>query len=197
MGRFASAHPDQPGGAHAPRDALTAHSDPFRGQLHPDPGHSIGTPGTGVDGPQTPAQDGVGFGPSRGWAAPPRVVAAGGDTQHPAHRGDVIQGLVRLHEREDLGGTEPVSRANQAAAFERISRSSRSRRFSRRSRNSSSCSSVVRPSARRPSSRSVWRTQLRIAWAEASNSRASSPGVRPARTSSTTRWRYSGGLRWM
>lgn len=40
--------------------------------------------------------------------------------------------------------------------FFRISRSSRSCRFSRRSRRSSSRSSVVRPSSRRPSSRSAW-----------------------------------------
>jgi len=43
---------------------------------------------------------------------------------HPA-RLDRIAGLVRLHELVDSGGIEPVSRANQAAAFARISRSSR------------------------------------------------------------------------
>ena len=63
-------------------------------------------------------------------------------------------------------------RANQAAApFFEISRSSRNCRFSRRRRRSSSRSAVVRPSERRPSSRSACRTQLRIASAEASNSR--------------------------
>ena len=37
-----------------------------------------------------------------------------------------MRGPVRLHELEDLPGTVPVSLANQAAAFFRISRSSRS-----------------------------------------------------------------------
>lgn len=56
----------------------------------------------------------------------PRMIAAGGDTQHSAHRGDWIVGLVIAHEPEPFGGIAFVSRANQAAAFERISRSSRS-----------------------------------------------------------------------
>ena len=48
-------------------------------------------------------------------------------------------------------------------------------------------------------SRSAWRTRLRIAGAKHSNSRASSPAVRPGRTSSTIWRRYedlveSGGL---
>ncbi len=77
---------------------------------------------------------------------PPRVVPAGGDLQHAAHRGDRVPGLVRSHEPEDFGGIASVSRANQAAAFARIARSSRSVRFSRRSLASSSFSAVVRPS---------------------------------------------------
>ena len=122
------------------------------------------------------------------WERPrpsPRVVPAGGDAQHSAHRGHPMMGLIRLHELEDLSGIVPVSRANQAAAFFNISRSSRSWRFSRRSRRTSSSSKLVRPSSRRPSSRSAWRTQLRIADAEHSNSRASSPGARPVRTRAT------------
>ena len=58
--------------------------------------------------------------------ASPRVVPAGGDAQHPAHRGHPMMGLIRLHELEDFARTEPVSRANQAVAFASISRSSRS-----------------------------------------------------------------------
>ena len=53
-------------------------------------------------------------------AASPRIVPAGGDTQHPAHRGYPVDGPVRSHELEDLPGTIPVSRANQAAALFRI-----------------------------------------------------------------------------
>ena len=58
--------------------------------------------------------------------ASPRVVPAGGDAQHPAHRGHPMMGLIRLHVLEDFARTEPVSRANQAVAFASISRSSRS-----------------------------------------------------------------------
>src|ERR1019366_9090996 len=82
--------------------------------------------------------------------------------------------------------------ANQAASFDSISRSSRSTRFSRRSRLSSSRSAVVSPSLRRPSSSPACLTHLRIALAEASNSRANSAIGRPARTCSTNRRRYSG-----
>src|SRR5262249_31094667 len=123
----------------------------------------------------------------------PRIVPAGGDVQDPAHGGDAMGGLMRLHEFEDPGGIEPVSRANQAAAFFRISRSSRSVAFSRLRRCNSLRSSVVRPSLRRPSSRSAWRTQFEMHWAVGSNSRARSDGDRPARTSSTIRRRYSSG----
>ncbi|TDD24764.1 CPBP family intramembrane glutamic endopeptidase [Nonomuraea diastatica] len=57
---------------------------------------------------------------------------------------------------------------------------------------SSPFSALVSPSWR-PSSRSAWRTQVRIDCAEGWNSLASSSGVRPARTSSTVCRRNSGG----
>jgi hypothetical protein len=62
----------------------------------------------------------------------------------------------------------------------------------RNRRLSSSRSAVVRPSSRRPSSRSTCATQLRIACADGSNSLASSSGLRPARTSSIICRRNSG-----
>src|SRR5206468_12921230 len=118
--------------------------------------------------------------------------------QDPAHGGQAMEGLVGGHELESLDGIEVVSRANQAAAFERIARSSRSCRFSRRSRRSSSCSSVVRPSVRWPAASAACFTQFRIAWAEGSNSRPSSSGVRPCRTSSIICRRNAGGYaRWL
>src|SRR5262245_1642650 len=123
----------------------------------------------------------------------PRVIAASRDLQDAALQIDRTYGLVRLYEFVDPSGIVPVSRANQAAAFFRISRSCFSCRFSRRNRLSSSRSSVVRPSWRRPSFRSACATQFRIAWADGSNSCASSSGVRPARTSSTIRRRNSAG----
>src|SRR5216683_2704365 len=134
----------------------------------------------------------VGARPCRRRALAPRIVAAGGDGQHPAHRGNCVHGLIRVHELERRDGTEPVSVANQAAAFDSISRSSRSTRFSRRNRLSSSRSAVVSPSLRRPSSSPACLTHLRIALAEASNSRANCAIGRPARANSMIRRRYSG-----
>src|SRR3954451_12478813 len=122
----------------------------------------------------------------------PCIVAAGGDAQQPAHAGNRILCLVIAHEPEPFGGIVFVSRANQAAAFERISRSSLSWRFSRRSRLSSSRSAVVRPPSPRPPLRSDCANQFLIDCAVGSNSAASSSGVRPACTSSTI-WRRNSG----
>jgi hypothetical protein len=44
-----------------------------------------------------------------GGKRPPRIVAAGGDSQYPAHRGNSVAGLIRVHELERRDGTEPVS----------------------------------------------------------------------------------------
>ena len=123
----------------------------------------------------------------------PRVVPAGGDAQHLAHGGEGMGGLIRLHELEPFDGIEPVSRANQAAAFFRISRSSRSAAFLSPETLQLPRSSVVRPSRWRLASRSACRTQFRIHYAEGSNSLASDSGLRPLRTSSMNRSRYSSG----
>jgi hypothetical protein len=69
---------------------------------------------------------------------------------------------VPAHEPEPFAGIAFVSRANQAAAFQRISRSSRSWRFSRRSRLSSSRPPVVRPPLPRPALHSLCATQFLI-----------------------------------
>src|SRR5262249_51901846 len=111
----------------------------------------------------------------------------GGDTQQPTHAGNRIVRLVIAHELEPFRGIVFVSRANQAAAFDRISRSSLSSRLS------SSRSAVVRPPSPRPALRSHCPNQFLIDCAVGSNSRASSSGDRPARTSSTIWRRNSGG----
>ena len=75
---------------------------------------------------------------------------------------------------------------HQAAAFASISRSWRSRRFSRLSRRSSSRSALVKPSCERPSSRSAWPTQLRIAERKARTPEPAPPAsgpIEPARPS--------------
>ena len=115
-------------------------------------------------------------------AAQPSVVAAGGESQHAAHPLDGEIGLMGVHELESRSGIELLSRADQAAAFPRMSRSIRSCRTSRFNWHNSCRSSVVSPSLRTPSSRSACLTQVRIAPAEGSNSRASSSGLRPDRT---------------
>ena len=102
------------------RAVIAVVDDRVRGQLRMNTRHTVGAPRVAVD-----RRD------ARRRAAPqPRLVTAARDSQHSAHRRHPVFGLIRLHERKDLPGTALVSRANQAAAFLRISRSSRSR-FSR------------------------------------------------------------------
>ena len=123
------------------------------------------------------------------------VEARPGHAEHARHDEDRDGGLVRAHEPEEPDGTAPVSLANQAAAFNKISRSRRRCRFSRRSRDNSSRSAEVRPgraSSRRPSCLSARAIQLRTDCAVGSNSRARSSGSRPARAKSTI-WRRNSG----
>src|SRR5437660_3433695 len=196
--RFPTAHALHAGGPHEPGDALAADLEAARREFSVDAWCAVRAARHPVNRVDVRRQLHIGPRPRRQRALPPRVVPAGGDTQHAAHGGDLMDGLVCGHELESLDGIVLVSRANQAAAFERIARSSRSCRFSRRSRRSSSCSSVVRPSVRSPASRAACFTQFRIAWAEGSNSRPSSSGVRPCRTNSIICRRNAGGYaRWL
>ena len=178
---------------HQTRHPLAGNTLALIRQFGSDPRRSIGASTPAVDLLDPGSQLRILLSSSRGRPLAPRVVPTGGNAQHLAHRDDGIALLVLAHELEDFPGTEPVSRANQAVAFARISRSRFSCRFSRRSRPSSFRSVLVNPSARRPSSRSACLTQLRIDCAVGSNSRPSSSGALPARTSSTIRARYSGG----
>ncbi len=88
----------------------------------------------------------IGLGPRRRLALTPGVLTTARDLQQTTHRLHQIEGLVRTHELEGFGGTASVSRANQAAAFDKISPSSRNCLFSLRSRTSSAFSSRVKPS---------------------------------------------------
>src|SRR6266536_3014282 len=126
----------------------------------------------------------------------PRIESTRRDTEDTAHRRDRKAGLVIPHESESLDvcvGIVPVSRANQAAAFESMSLSSLSCRFSRLSCRISCCSDDVRPSFLRPPSKSACFAQLRIVWADGSNSFAKDSGVLPARTNSPSCSRNSDG----
>ena len=101
-----------------------------------------------------------------------------------------------LHESEDrfVFGI-PVSCANHAAAFPKISRSIRRRLISRRRSVSSLRSSVVNPPSPCPWSQSACFTHRLIAHWETPNSRANSGSHRPARCSSTSCRRDSGAYR--
>jgi hypothetical protein len=90
----------------------------------------------------------------------PSVIAARRNLEDAAHRSDGIIGLVRFHESEDRFGRSVFSRANQAAAFERISRSNSSCLTRLRSRAISARSSVVKPSLRVLPSSCACLTQL-------------------------------------
>src|SRR5512138_1816327 len=119
----------------------------------------------------------------------------GATAPHTAQAADRIGCLVGAHKLEDLGGIESVSRANQAAAFARISRSSFNCLFSLRRRTNSAFSSLVKPRCawRWPRSSSSCLIQLRMHCAVGSNSFANSSALRPDRASSRICWRYSGG----
>ncbi len=113
---------------------------------------------TGVDRADPFQQHLVSHGVRRGRTLPPRVIARLRYAEDARHDRDWKDGLVRAHEFEDPGGIAPVSRANQAAARERMSRSSRSCLFSRHNRASSSHSAAASPltfSSRRPPCRSA------------------------------------------
>src|SRR4029078_1244867 len=184
--------PLQPRLPHQTRHSFAAHGSSLSSQLGMHARSPIGPPRALVNGANLHQQPLIGLSPLRGRTPRPGVVAAGGDAQQPTHPAHRVLGLVGSHEPESLGGIESVSRANQAAAFAKISRSSRSWRFSRRRRRSSSRSAVVGPPSRRPSSRSACLTQLRTDGPEGSNSFANSSGDRPERTSSTI-WRQNSG----
>src|SRR6516162_4253582 len=179
--------------AHEPRHALAAHVNALVCKLSVNAGCSIRPVRSRMDRNDAIPQHGILDRTPRRRSSRPRMIAAGGDAQNAAHRGHRMNGPVLAHESVSFGGTVFVSRANQAAAPERMSRSTLSCRFSRRKRWSSWRSAEVNPSARRPSSRSTCATQLRIVCAVGSNSRANSSGVRPARTRSTICRRNSGG----
>ena len=121
-----------------------------------------------------------------------RRISGGPGDQVPADRGG--EGTPQRLPAVPRAGCAPrqLLRLVQAAFFN-ISRSS-SRIFTwRRSLRSSSRSLLVNPSSRRPASRSACLTQLRMHWADGSNCRASSSGVRPDRTRRTISARNSGG----
>ena len=150
----AGAH--QPGPAHQPRDPFAAVSLTSAPQIGVNAWRAIGLARAGVHGPNPFQQRSVGHRVVGRRSLPPSVETSLGHAEHARHGGNREAGLVRAHEPEEPDDTAPVSRANQAAAFDKISRSTRSCLFSRRSRANSSRSAALRPgstSSRQPSCR--------------------------------------------
>jgi len=121
-----------PGGPHPPPSAATLDAfdlhqpaNPFAGatdivveaQLGPDPGHTVSTPGTGVDGDYQLAQPVILVATLAARTVSPGVVAAGGDAQQPRHPAEVVTGLLSRDELECRYRLERGSCAKKTAAF--------------------------------------------------------------------------------
>ena len=132
---------------HQACNPLASYMHAFARELRVDTWCPIRAARTRMQGTDARKQLGIATRPS-GWLThQPRVVTARGDPEQPCHRCNGPPGPVRSHESvPPLGGTAPVSLANQAAACERMSLSIFNSRFSRRRRESSCRSVVVSPS---------------------------------------------------
>ena len=109
--------------AHQTSDALLAEVDAIGLQLGMDARRPVRAFGGRVDRANALDQHGIILGASRQRPLRPRIIPAGGDAQHAAQRGHRVDGPALAHELEPFDGIAFVSRANQAAAFDRISRS--------------------------------------------------------------------------
>jgi hypothetical protein len=98
------AHALQAGAPHEPRDPLAPDVNSPVCELGMDAGHAVGTARLAVDCLDLGAQLHIGPRPPGQRPLAPRVVPAGGATQHAAHGGDRMDGLVCRHELESLDG---------------------------------------------------------------------------------------------
>src|SRR5690606_28018852 len=103
--------------AHQTGHALLADADPALLEVRVDPKRAVRAVRLGVRSSDGSDDLGVTLGPRGRWALQPGVEAAPGDSEDLGHARDGEGGLLRSHELEGPDGTEPVSRANQAAAF--------------------------------------------------------------------------------
>src|SRR5215203_6769468 len=158
--------------AHDAGDAFAADMDAqAQAQLGVDAWGAVGATAAVMDLADLFAEQRIRPRPVGWWAAGPGVVARARHTEHAGELGDRVVGFLRI-DQPVAAHRRSVSLAKKTAALRRISRSSRRSRTSRRSFRSSSRSAVVRPSERRPASRSAWRTQARTAVSVRSSSRA-------------------------
>ena len=124
MDELATARTDKTCRRHQPGDALATDANAFGRKIDMNARRSVGAARSLMRGADLCDQRGVCLSTLRRLPLRSRVIAAGGDTQQPAHGGDREGGLILAHEPEPFDGIVFVSRANQAAAFERISLSS-------------------------------------------------------------------------
>jgi len=106
---------------HQPLDALATHTNAGFLQLGVDARGAAGLAGCPVNRSDAGSEIRIGPGVLAGHSSLPGVEASLGHAEDPAHRLDREHGLVRSHESEDRERVAPLSCANQAAAFERIS----------------------------------------------------------------------------
>lgn len=118
---LAPAHALEVVGLHQLGDTLAADLDTFLLQLGVDPRDTVGASGGIVDLHDALPEPLVLSSPCRGLALAPGEVAALGHAEHRTHRLHWVVGPVRVYESESLDGIEPLSLANQAAAFLRNS----------------------------------------------------------------------------
>jgi hypothetical protein len=114
---LAAAHAVQARGAHQPSDALAADADPLCRELGVNAWRTVRSPRLPMRDRDLSGELHIDPRPRRQEPLPPRVVAAGGDTQLARYGGHAMEGLVCGHELESLDRIELVSRANQAAAL--------------------------------------------------------------------------------
>src|SRR4051794_6320978 len=164
--RLAPHGPLQAHGAHQPRHRAARHPDPLSAELSPDLADAVDAEVRLIHAPDLDHQCCIPPG-SRGQPlriSPPGgmgVIRRRGDRQHPADRLDPVDGAMLVDEGDHgLDRRSSSAIAQYALALRRISLTWRSSRTSRSSARMRSCSAVVGP-ARRPWSRSVWRTQWR------------------------------------
>jgi len=100
-GRLPPAHAPEGRRFHQASDSLPTDSCSLLLQLCVNPRHAVGLSRQSMNRLDPLLKLFVLSGPHRHHPPPPRVVPAGGDFQHSAHRADREDGLVRAHERED------------------------------------------------------------------------------------------------
>src|SRR6266404_596051 len=175
----------KPGRSHQSCHTLAAHANAVViSELGVDVRRAVDASGAPVDRLDLPGQRQVRSISFAHRPIQPGIESASRNMQQSAHDPDRVGGLVHLHEPEERFEV-PLSVANQAAAFDRISRSSLSLRFSRRNRDSSSRSTEVNPPSPLPASRLACLTHNPIVQGVGPNSFDNDAAVLPPRTKST------------